>query len=59
MTRKGAESKKCRKNEKEAKRCGQPHRTGRTQSRRREGNGKESEMSGEGCDEGEREPGRH
>ena len=37
---------------------GQPKKTGRRQSRRREGNRKESEMKGEGCEEGEKEPGR-
>ena len=38
--------------------CRQTHKTGRRQSRRREGNRKESEMNGEGCEEEEREPGR-
>ena len=38
--------------------CRQTHKTGRRQSRRREGNRKESETNGEGCEEGEREPGR-
>ena len=37
---------------------GLSHKTGRRQSRRREGHRKESEMNGEGCEEGEREPGR-
>ena len=34
--------------------CGQTYKTGRRQSRRREGNRKESETNGEGCEEGER-----
>ena len=38
--------------------CEQPHKTGRRQSRRREGNRKHREVSGEGCEEGETEPGR-
>ena len=33
---------------------GLSHKTGRRQSRRREGNRKESEMNGEGCEKGER-----
>lgn len=36
----------------------QPKKPGRRQSSRREGNRKESEMHGEGCEEGESEPGR-
>ena len=52
-TRKGAKSRKCRKNETEAKQGVGNHRTGRTQSRRREGNRKGSEVSGEGYEGGE------
>ena len=52
-TRKGAKSRKCRKNEKEAKQDVGNHRTGRTLSRRREGNRKGSEVSGEGYEGGE------
>lgn len=49
---------KCRKDEqskrKRQKRMGLSHQTGRRQSRRREGNIKESEMNEEGCEKGER-----
>ena len=38
--------------------CGKPHKTGRSQRRRRKGNRKESELNGDGCEKGEREPGR-
>ena len=62
MIRKGTKSRKYRKDgtarERDKRECGQPHQTGRSQSRRREGNRKESEMNGEGCEEGERESGR-
>ena len=37
---------------------GQPKKTERRHSRRREGNKKESKMNGVGWEEGEREPGR-
>ena len=37
--------------------CGQPKKAGR-RWRRGEGNRKESEMKGEGCEKGEKEPGR-
>jgi len=33
---------------------GQPHLAGKRQSRRREGNRKDSEVHGEGCEEGEK-----
>ena len=63
MTRKGAKSGKYRKNEREAKQ-GVPllwrqNRKETKQSRRGEGNRKESEIKGGGCEEGAREPGRH
>ena len=62
IIRKGAKSKKCRKEERSERgktECGKPKKTGGRQSRRGEGNRKESEINGEGCAEGAREPGRH
>ena len=60
MTRKGAESRKCRKDEsskrKMQNRILATTKTGRRQSRKREGNRKEREMNGEGCEVSEKEP---
>ena len=58
IIRKRAKSRKCRKDQSSKRKIQNrilaTTQTGRRQSRKRKGNRKESEMNGEGCEEGQR-----
>ena len=45
-TRKGPKNRKCRKNERSKRECGQPHKTGRRQSGRKKGTEKRVRFEG-------------